>query len=541
MDGDDNVLCAEFSDDGKHIFFVSLGSSCCTIHVRDAATGQPARRPVRCDTDSDVCSAAFSSARDLIVVGLQDCTIQVWNTTAGQHIHTLRGHMARVLSVAFSPDSKQIVSGSSYKSVCGWDVQSEKFVHPPTVCIWDVQSEKLVHPPLQGHTAGVRSVAFSPDSNWVVSGSDDGMICLWDTTTGTLVHEPLRGRPYGISYTVQLWDPNSGQPIGSPLRGRTSSVTALAISPDGKFVVSGSLDGAVYLWDTKKQALCTTFHGHSDEVNSVAFSGDGQYIVSGSYDRTTIHIWDISTGERSQEPLEGHTDEVTSLAFSPDGKRIASGARDHTILLWDVETGQTVCAPLEGHTKPVYCVAFSPDGAYLVSSDRAGVIRIWDSATGQTICGPWRGDDDCVNSVVFSPNGRCVASGGEDGTVRVWDAVTGEAIREPFRDDCVVSTQPQSASFSPNKNHALANIQLIVPGAEQMSRFQIDDSFTLKDDGWLMGPDDRRLIWIPVQNRDIWRPQNRRTIIALGAVTTLDLSNFAHGEKWAECYEESSS
>ncbi|EIN12267.1 WD40 repeat-like protein [Punctularia strigosozonata HHB-11173 SS5] len=478
MDGNDNVLCAEFSGDGKHILFVSPGLSCFDIHFWDAATGQPARRPVRCGTDDDVSSAAFSSKQHFIVVGLEDGTIQVWNAPAGQHIHTLRGHTDYVRSVAFSPDSKWIVSASGDK----------------TVCIWDMQSEKLVHPPLQpeGHTDWDLSVTFSPDSTWVVSGSTDGMVRLWDTTTGTRVHELLRSHaplPSFVAFSqdgkcivsgdetaVQLWDAESGQPIRSPLRGHTSNVTALAISPDSKFVVYGSGDGVIHLWDTIEQALCTTFHGHSDRVNSVAFSGDGQYIVSGSWDRTVrvwnsstrraekdivrrhaglgdgmavspdgqhivtwhkkdICVWDVSTGMPGQgQHWPEHTADIRYVAFLPDGHRVLSWSEDGNVCVWEVSTGQQIRqfqVPTSGSSRP-FSGAISPDGKYIALSSSEEIIHIWDISTGERSQEPLKGNTALVASLAFSPDGKRIASGAWDEKILLWDVETGQTVCEPL-------------------------------------------------------------------------------------------------------------
>ena len=106
--------------------------------------------------------------------------------------------------------------------------------------------------------------------------------------------------------------------------------------------------------------------GHKNSVTSVAFSPDGKYIVSGSSDKT-IRMWDAQTGKLVSDPFEGHTDQVTSVAFSPDGKYIVSGSSDKTIRMWDAQTGKLVSDPFEGHTDLVASAAFSPDGKYIVS------------------------------------------------------------------------------------------------------------------------------------------------------------------------------
>ena len=122
-------------------------------------------------------------------------------------------------------------------------------------------------------------------------------------------------------------------------------------------------------WPRNQQVL----QGHTLQVNSVAFSPDGRYIVSGSGDRT-IQLWDAQTGGQVGNPLQGHTDKVKSVAFSPDGRYIVSGSKDKTIQLWDAQTGSQVGNPLQGHTDSVNSVAFSPNGKHIVSGSQDKTI-----------------------------------------------------------------------------------------------------------------------------------------------------------------------
>ncbi|CCA77459.1 related to WD40-repeat protein (notchless protein), partial [Serendipita indica DSM 11827] len=108
--------------------------------------------------------------------------------------------------------------------------------------------------------------------------------------------------------------------------------------------------------------LPDSLRGHSGSVVAVAFSPDGSRIVSGSRDQT-IRLWDAKTGEPVGDPLRGHSNSVTAVAFSPDGSRIVSGSEDETIRLWDAKTGEPVGDPLRGHSNSVNAVAFSPDGS----------------------------------------------------------------------------------------------------------------------------------------------------------------------------------
>ncbi|KAK7059455.1 WD40 repeat-like protein [Favolaschia claudopus] len=406
--------------------------------------------------DSPVMSVAFSPDGKHIVSGSDDnTTVRIWDAATGAAIgEPLQGHDSAVTSVAFSPDGKHIVSGS----------------FDQTVRIWDAAIGEAIGEPLQGHISWITSVVFSPDRQHIVSGSSDRTVRIWDAATGTAIGEPLQGHGNAVTSvafspdgkhivsgsddnTVRIWDAATGEAIREPLRGHGNAVTSVAFSPDGKHIVSGSYDNTVRIWDAATgEAIGEPLQGHDSAVTSVAFSPDSQCIVSGSSDRT-VRIWDAATCAAIREPLQGHVGWVTSVAFSPDGQHIVSGSSDQTVRIWDAAIGEAIGEPLQGHISWITSVVFSPDRQHIVSGSSDRTVRIWDAATGAAIGEPLQGHDSWVTSVAFSPDGKHIVSGSHDNTVRLWDAATGEAIGEPLQGhDSAVA----SVGFSPDGKHIVS-------------------------------------------------------------------------------------
>ena len=163
--------------------------------------------------------------------------------------------------------------------------------------------------------------------------------------------------------------------MGQPFTGNTGRVYSVAFSPDGQYILSGSGDDTIRVWDREGKEVGQPFTGHTSDVYSVAFSPDGQYIVSGSED-DTVRVWDRQ-GNQVGQPFTGHADGVNSVVFSSDGQYIVSGSLDKTIRVWDRQ-GNQVGQPFTGHTEGVYSVAFSSDGQYIVSGGWDNTVRVWE-------------------------------------------------------------------------------------------------------------------------------------------------------------------
>jgi WD40 repeat protein len=238
-----------------------------------------------------------------------------------------------------------------------------------------------------------------------------------------------------LNGTLQLFDLMNGAPIGQPFQSHQDPVNSVAFSPDGQSIVCGSGnyrnsgDNAIRLWSFNGKLIAQPFLGHLGSVNSVAFSPDGQFIVSGSND-STIRLWSLN-GKLIAQPFLGHLGSVTSVAFSPDGKSIVSGSGgfDKAIRLWSLD-GKLIGQPFQGHQDPVTSVAFSPDGQFIVSGSNDKTIRLW-SLDGKLIGQPFQGHQDHVTSVAFSPDGKSIVSGSYDSTICLW-SLDGKTIGQFF-------------------------------------------------------------------------------------------------------------
>ena len=182
--------------------------------------------------------------------------------------------------------------------------------------------------------------------------------------------------------TVVLWEMATGKQI-QKFVGHSNRVNSVSFSPNGRYVLTGSGDNTAILWEKETGKQIRKFMGHSWAVNSVAFSPDGRYVLTGSWDKMAFQ-WETSTGKQIQK-FAGHNDGIFSLAFSPDGRHMLTGSNDQTAILWDTTSGKLV-RKFVGHTQPVKSVAFSPDGRYVLTGSWDSTTRLWQTETGKELC-----------------------------------------------------------------------------------------------------------------------------------------------------------
>ncbi len=293
------------------------------------------------------------------------------------HAKTLTGHTNGIMSLVISADGQTLISGSGDNTVRFWNLLNGN------------QIEILTSPSYLA--------AISSDGRILVSGSQDESPLEHPNIEFKEVADAFGAFPDSFSYgdlsaitiNIRVWDlPNAtlsktfkvsttgtgSNRIKDSQVFHASLVYCLAISPNGKILISGGEDKTIRLWNLPDGNHIKTLIGHTDAICCLKMSPEGQILVSSSYDKT-IRLWNFPDGNHIKTLL-GHTDAVNSLAISPDGKILASGSQDNTIRLWNFPDG-TFIKTLIGHTDAVYSLVISPDGKMLASGGQDNTIRLW--------------------------------------------------------------------------------------------------------------------------------------------------------------------
>lgn len=204
----------------------------------------------------------------------------------------------------------------------------------------------------------------------------------------------------------------------------TQAVTALAISPDDKTLLSVGGDGVMCLWDLASGDLLRELVEVESGISKAIFSGDGRYIFS-NHASNQILIWESLTG-RLVRRFAGHSQRIAAFALAPMGNNLVTASWDGTIGLWDLSTGQLIDR-LTGHRSFVYTVAISPDGEWIFSGDRAGQLWGWQRQTGRPA---WKLDlgKTAVQSLAVHPTLPVLFSGDGNARVSSWNLPTGEHL-----------------------------------------------------------------------------------------------------------------
>jgi WD40 repeat protein len=242
-------------------------------------------------------------------------------------------------------------------------------------------------------------------------------------------------------------------------------VTAVALSPDSRWILAGFEDGTLRLLSVATGEELHTFEGaagaaiydiemspkmdviflaagnriilydttgiqinswshHKNTMWSMDIDPAGKHIVSTEVNKT-FQLIDVYEGT-IEESMRAHEDITLAVAFSPDGRQIASGSNDKTVLLWDLDS-RKVTGRLHGHSGNIYDVEFSPNGQLIAAASQDKSVRIWNIAENKLVH-LLKGHQDMVLEIEFSPDGRYLLSASADQAIKLWDVETGEQL-----------------------------------------------------------------------------------------------------------------
>jgi eukaryotic-like serine/threonine-protein kinase len=456
-----------FSRDGSWLATVGRNGE---IIVWDAATGKEACRVPGGRW------AAFSPDGRYLASG-RGRAVTVRYAATGREVVTLSAPMSQVNYGAFSPDGRYLAVGGCED----WGPRRHEW--GGTVQVWEFTTGQRVGGPRR-YGSPVDSLAYGADGRRLWVGQASALVAT-DAATGEVsgeIPEIARGRDrFALSAndrylayltrdnTVRVWDLRLEREAFT-FRGQTSTLTTVAISPDGGRIAWGGADRNVKVRDLSRPAgmrVVTRLEGFAgggrafspdgrrvaavrwmsnrpagpedeglvldtatgEEVfrlrgrNDVVFGPEGTWVAAGAAEGG-VTLRDAATG-RELRTLGGGNHVNLRLAVSPDGRRLVSGALDGTLEVWDPAAG-TLLRSWQGHSGPVTAVALSADGALLASADAKGGTTLWDAATGAAI--RRLGPPSRFLALAFSPDGRFLAVGGEQ-SVELFQAATGRPVR----------------------------------------------------------------------------------------------------------------
>jgi WD40 repeat protein/tRNA A-37 threonylcarbamoyl transferase component Bud32 len=366
----------EFSPDGARLVVCMWGfpGGPSPIALYDVATGRKlATSPGRRDR---IRALKFSADGSGLFIA-SGPTIQRWNLDDFGHQAQPEGHADEAWSVAFSPDSLWFWTGSD-------DTEESQ-----TIKRWDLASGRLI----EAWSAGIGTVAalaVSPDGRLLVSGH------------------------LGSGNTARLWDPRDGTSLGH-LDGCDEAVRTVAFTRDGKWFATAGDGGIIRIWDRATHRLTTTLVGHKDTVPAVVFTPDGGTLISVSADRS-VRIWDVATGRPRLTRFS--SEKWTTLAIHPDGSLVATADEDGLIQFLDIRTGR-VTIEIESEDRIIRSMAFCREGNELAAAGEAGRLYLWDSSNGQQLVS-LNQRSGTIHGLAFAPDGSAIVTTADNGGVRIW-------------------------------------------------------------------------------------------------------------------------
>ncbi|MEW6027120.1 MAG: Ig-like domain-containing protein, partial [Planctomycetota bacterium] len=304
---------------------------------------------------------------------------------------------AKEVIAAFFDDEERHVLSVSYDKLTLWDIKNGNMVKSFSC--------------LEG--GGYKSMVFKSNGRYILSAEHDNSIKVCNFSEG---HEDKKYKGFTV--------PSKGHEI-KRLKGHFTPITAMALSRDGKYALSGSEDRTIMLWDIPA-GQCITSTMNLNPVTALAFSSDFRYVLVGDKNGG-LNLLEVPSLKRIRKFIYeqlSYVTEIRDVAFSPGGKYALSASQG--LILWDVDTGKEV-RMFEGYNNIIYSAAFSPDGRYVLSGGGDLVLKLWNVSSGELLR-VFKGHKSPVTFVGFGSDGRRILSGSTDKTTKLWDTESGQEI-----------------------------------------------------------------------------------------------------------------
>jgi WD40 repeat protein len=430
---------------------------------------------------------AISPDGEWVATGNSLGRVQLWNIFSGKTIHSFIAHedvrgYHGVMGLKFLPDGASLLSGGADGLAKLWDAKTGKLTQTyfghhymigalnispngnffvtgdwdGNVFLWQKDYGYPIRK-LKSHLNSIDNVAFHPGGDFILAGGARGggnmgklksSMVLWDKNNDYQFPRSYFGPGAYISFskfgghifsakgsTISMWSTFEQEEDCQLGGGHREVAVELALSRDGKTLLSGSWDNTARLWDTQTGEELHILRGHSGPVSAVSFCADGKRVLTGSRDETII-LWDAKSGailKRFRDyPEEGYAD-IYSLAVTPDDKAFVSGGFDGIAKLWDLQTGNII-RTFPGHSQPIGSLDISPDGKYLATGILGDTVVIYNLRTGkeERVFSPRHGiqNGGFINSISFSPNGKDLLVSGLGNTASIWDLDEGRKKQE---------------------------------------------------------------------------------------------------------------
>jgi WD40 repeat protein len=445
-----SVTAVCYSADGS---FIATGSADKTIKLWRRSDGKEIRSYN--GSDNGVNYVEINRQGTFILSISESGTLFIWDLLTGNLMRQMKPSGDLYTCASFHPDGQQVITGSRKSGIALLDIQTgtkkSEFAATPR----DLYSEKGFD------YTWAKTVKFSRDGQFVVAGVADYTAILWDAVTGKELRKFKRtdsnctscrieaqisgDNKYIItaySDSIKIFNRETGALV-KELFGQGGTPECITISADGKYI-SAFEYGVAEVWDLASGKLLIKTGDYSEKnVRAVAISDDGKLIVTGN-EKRTADVWEVPSGKKLMT-LKGYLNQVderiltdsymywagfvNEAKLSPDGRFIAVGRTGNNAKLIDFKTGK-VFKTLTGHKSMVISLCFSQDGKYLATGGLDGKVIIWEVETAIPVkTFTFADEKEAIYSVDFSADGKMLAAAVWGGLVVIWDVQSGDRLR----------------------------------------------------------------------------------------------------------------